>query len=49
MSNRKNYSRTTGITATFAVAMVALLAACSQAHTEPAADGGNPECAHEHV
>ncbi len=38
MSNRINYSHTTGIAATFAVAMVALLAACSQADVEPAAD-----------
>jgi hypothetical protein len=38
MSNRNNYSRTTGTAATFAVAMVALLAACSQTHVEPAAD-----------
>jgi hypothetical protein len=38
MSNRNNYSRTTGIAATFAVAMVALLAACSKTHVEPAAD-----------
>jgi hypothetical protein len=38
MSNRNNFSRTTGIAGTIAVAMVALLAACSQSHVEPAAD-----------
>jgi len=38
MSNRNNHSRTTGIAATFAVAMAALLAACSQTHVEPAAE-----------
>ena len=38
MSNRNNYSRTTGIAAILATAMVALLAACSQTHVEPAAD-----------
>ena len=42
MSNRNNYSRTTGIAATFVVAMVALLTACSQTHTEPAADATTP-------
>jgi len=41
MSNRNTLSRTTGIAATFAVAMVALLAACSQTHVEPAADAAS--------
>jgi hypothetical protein len=38
MSNRNITSRITGTAATFAVAMIALLAACSQTHDEPAAD-----------
>lgn len=38
MSTRKNDSRITGIAATFAIAMVALLAACSQTHVDSADD-----------
>jgi hypothetical protein len=38
MSTRNNYSTTTGIAASFAIAMVALLAACSQTHVDSASD-----------
>ena len=38
MSTRNNDSRTIGIAAILATAMVALLAACSQTHVEPAAE-----------
>jgi hypothetical protein len=42
MSNRNNHSLTTGLAATLVVATVALLAACSQTHEEPAADAVTP-------